>query len=60
MNNYLHISKTNRQKIPSDQPNLVGFEEHAFSIPRKTKFSGHFRLKTPTIFVEFLKITDCN
>lgn len=49
MNNYLNILKLNRQKIPSDQSNSVGFEGLTFSIPRKIKISGHFRLKTPII-----------
>ncbi len=60
MNNYSYILKLNRQKIPSDQSNLVGFEGHAFSIPRKTKFSGHFRLKTPLISLNFLIFIGCN
>ena len=60
MNNYLHILKLNRQKIPSDQSNLVGFEGDTFSIPRKTKFSGHFRLKTPLISPKISNFFGCN
>lgn len=50
MNNYINISKINRQKIPSDQIKTFGFEENNHSIPRNTKFSGHFRLKYPKLF----------
>lgn len=52
MNNYLNILELNRQKIPSDQSNSVGFEGLTFSIPRKIKISGHFRLKNANNIVK--------
>ena len=45
MKNYLNILRTIRQKIPSDQQNLVLITP----IPEKTTFFGHFSLKMPLI-----------
>ena len=44
MNENLNILRIIKQKIPSDCRNVIGFEEIGFTIPRKTNFSGHFRL----------------
>ena len=61
MNNYLHILRFNKQKIPSTLENLVQFTVPDSQIPRKTKFSGHFGLNTPIIGVNFqnLLVSNC-
>lgn len=48
MISYLNI----RQKIPSNLRNLLKFGSKSISIPRKSKFSGHFRLNTVLILNE--------